>query len=83
MIKRSHPTSTTPQNLPFLGNNYNPTLRRKPPSTRRLVSTGATKIGFSDATILQGKELSYNNLVDLEAARRLIAEFPDTPLLPF
>ena len=41
--------------------------------------TGATKTGFSDATILQGKELSYNNLVDLEAARRLIAEFPDTP----
>ncbi|MGB5963866.1 MAG: bifunctional phosphoribosylaminoimidazolecarboxamide formyltransferase/IMP cyclohydrolase [Coleofasciculaceae cyanobacterium] len=41
--------------------------------------TGATKTGFSAATILQGKELSYNNLVDLEAARRLIAEFPDTP----
>ncbi len=41
--------------------------------------TGATKTGFSSATIIQGKELSYNNLVDLEAARRLIAEFPDTP----
>jgi phosphoribosylaminoimidazolecarboxamide formyltransferase / IMP cyclohydrolase len=41
--------------------------------------TGATQTGFSSATILQGKELSYNNLVDLEAARRLIAEFPDTP----
>lgn len=41
--------------------------------------TGATKTGFATATILQGKELSYNNLVDLEAARRLIAEFPDTP----
>jgi phosphoribosylaminoimidazolecarboxamide formyltransferase/IMP cyclohydrolase len=25
---------------------------------------------------VQGKELSYNNLVDLEAARRLISEFP-------
>jgi phosphoribosylaminoimidazolecarboxamide formyltransferase/IMP cyclohydrolase len=35
--------------------------------------------GFSGATVLQGKELSYNNLVDLEAARRIIAEFPDTP----
>lgn len=41
--------------------------------------TGATKTGFAAATIIQGKELSYNNLVDLEAARRLIAEFPDTP----
>lgn len=41
--------------------------------------TGATKTGFAAATILQGKELSYNNLVDLEAARQIIAEFPDTP----
>ena len=40
---------------------------------------GAVPTGFSGATILQGKELSYNNLVDLEAARRIIAEFPDTP----
>ncbi|NCR21811.1 MAG: bifunctional phosphoribosylaminoimidazolecarboxamide formyltransferase/IMP cyclohydrolase [Microcystis aeruginosa L111-01] len=31
--------------------------------------------GWAKATLLQGKELSYNNLVDLEAARRLIAEF--------
>ncbi|MDE5110032.1 MAG: bifunctional phosphoribosylaminoimidazolecarboxamide formyltransferase/IMP cyclohydrolase, partial [Trichodesmium sp. St7_bin2_1] len=29
--------------------------------------------------ILQGKELSYNNLVDLEAARRIITEFSDAP----
>ncbi|MBD2102601.1 bifunctional phosphoribosylaminoimidazolecarboxamide formyltransferase/IMP cyclohydrolase [Leptolyngbya sp. FACHB-261] len=36
--------------------------------------------GWSTADLLQGKELSYNNLVDLEAARRLIAEFAqDTP----
>src|SRR5919199_699656 len=40
---------------------------------------GSVPTGFSGATILQGKELSYNNLVDLEAARRLIAEFSDTP----
>lgn len=40
---------------------------------------GAVPTGFSEASILQGKELSYNNLVDLEAARRIIAEFPDTP----
>lgn len=41
--------------------------------------TGATPTGWAAGTILQGKELSYNNLVDLEAARRLIVEFPDTP----
>jgi phosphoribosylaminoimidazolecarboxamide formyltransferase/IMP cyclohydrolase len=37
--------------------------------------TGSKASGWAAATKLQGKELSYNNLVDLEAARRLIAEF--------
>ncbi len=41
--------------------------------------TGKTPSGWAAATKLQGKELSYNNLVDLEAARRIISEFPDTP----
>lgn len=38
--------------------------------------TGATASGWAAAQQLQGKELSYNNLVDLEAARQIIAEFP-------
>ncbi|MEA5512186.1 bifunctional phosphoribosylaminoimidazolecarboxamide formyltransferase/IMP cyclohydrolase [Crocosphaera sp. UHCC 0190] len=37
--------------------------------------TGTKASGWTAATQLQGKELSYNNLVDLEAARRIIAEF--------
>jgi phosphoribosylaminoimidazolecarboxamide formyltransferase / IMP cyclohydrolase len=37
--------------------------------------TGATATGWAAATKLQGKELSYNNLVDLEAARKIITEF--------
>ncbi|MEG3838941.1 bifunctional phosphoribosylaminoimidazolecarboxamide formyltransferase/IMP cyclohydrolase [Microcoleus sp. herbarium14] len=41
--------------------------------------SGATPTGWTTSTILQGKELSYNNLVDLEAARRLIVEFSETP----
>jgi phosphoribosylaminoimidazolecarboxamide formyltransferase/IMP cyclohydrolase len=41
--------------------------------------TGTTPAGWAAANKLQGKELSYNNLVDLEAARRIIAEFADTP----
>ncbi|ARV58771.1 bifunctional phosphoribosylaminoimidazolecarboxamide formyltransferase/IMP cyclohydrolase [Nostocales cyanobacterium HT-58-2] len=41
--------------------------------------TGTTPTGWTSATKLQGKELSYNNLVDLEAARRIISEFIDTP----
>jgi phosphoribosylaminoimidazolecarboxamide formyltransferase/IMP cyclohydrolase len=38
--------------------------------------TGTQASGWAAATKLQGKELSYNNLVDLEAARRIICEFP-------
>jgi len=38
--------------------------------------TGTVPSGWAAATKLQGKELSYNNLVDLEAARRIITEFP-------
>ncbi|MBD2204829.1 bifunctional phosphoribosylaminoimidazolecarboxamide formyltransferase/IMP cyclohydrolase [Calothrix sp. FACHB-1219] len=41
--------------------------------------TGSTPTGWAAASKLQGKELSYNNLVDLEAARRIITEFTDTP----
>ncbi len=39
--------------------------------------TGAIATGWAAATKLQGKELSYNNLVDLEGARQIIAEFVD------
>ncbi|MGC1309574.1 MAG: bifunctional phosphoribosylaminoimidazolecarboxamide formyltransferase/IMP cyclohydrolase [Phormidesmis sp.] len=38
--------------------------------------SGAVANGWASAEQLQGKALSYNNLVDLEAARRIIAEFP-------
>ena len=38
--------------------------------------SGAIASGWAAAKQLQGKALSYNNLVDLEAARRIIAEFP-------
>jgi phosphoribosylaminoimidazolecarboxamide formyltransferase / IMP cyclohydrolase len=38
--------------------------------------TGTQPTGWAAAIQLQGKELSYNNLVDLEAARQIIVEFP-------
>ena len=38
--------------------------------------TGSIVTGWAAAELVQGKPLSYNNLVDLEAARRIIAEFP-------
>ncbi|MGL5034869.1 MAG: bifunctional phosphoribosylaminoimidazolecarboxamide formyltransferase/IMP cyclohydrolase [Microcystaceae cyanobacterium] len=37
--------------------------------------TGTEVSGWASAEKVQGKELSYNNLVDLEAARRIITEF--------
>lgn len=37
--------------------------------------TGSVPSGWAAAEKLQGKELSYNNLVDLEAARRIVVEF--------
>jgi phosphoribosylaminoimidazolecarboxamide formyltransferase / IMP cyclohydrolase len=40
-------------------------------------SAGRAPEGLAAAKQLQGKELSYNNFVDLEAARSLAAEFKD------
>jgi phosphoribosylaminoimidazolecarboxamide formyltransferase/IMP cyclohydrolase len=37
---------------------------------------GAARPGVSTATLLQGKELSYNNIADADAAYELVAEFP-------
>jgi len=37
--------------------------------------------GFADAQVLQGKELSYNNLLDLDAACGLVSEFKDMPFV--
>jgi phosphoribosylaminoimidazolecarboxamide formyltransferase/IMP cyclohydrolase len=39
------------------------------------VPAGKAPSGLAAAKQLQGKELSYNNLVDLESARSLVAEF--------
>jgi phosphoribosylaminoimidazolecarboxamide formyltransferase/IMP cyclohydrolase len=39
------------------------------------IPAGAPATGLAGATQLQGKELSYNNLVDLDAAWGLVAEF--------
>ncbi len=41
--------------------------------------SGINPTGWSSAIKLQGKELSFNNLVDLEASRKIITEFKDIP----
>jgi phosphoribosylaminoimidazolecarboxamide formyltransferase / IMP cyclohydrolase len=65
---------TLPQSF-ILSGQAQQTLRygENPHQSAVWYQSGAT--GWATATQLQGKELSYNNLVDLEAARQLIAEF--------
>ena len=74
----SNDASTTPFTLS--GKPLQP-LRygENPQQSAAWYQTGTTATGWSTATKLQGKELSYNNLVDLEAARRIIIEFTDAP----
>jgi phosphoribosylaminoimidazolecarboxamide formyltransferase / IMP cyclohydrolase len=75
----SQPTSL-PEQLTLSGRQHQ-TLRygENPHQAAAWYQVGATPTGWAAASQLQGKELSYNNLVDLEAARRLIAEFSDRP----
>jgi phosphoribosylaminoimidazolecarboxamide formyltransferase/IMP cyclohydrolase len=80
-LSQQHPSeSTSPQEFTLSGKQLQ-ALRygENPHQTAGWYETGNTPTGWAAATKLQGKELSYNNLVDLEAARRIISEFPDTP----
>ena len=56
------------------------TLRygENPHQTAAFYSTGKDRFGIATAVQLQGKELSYNNLNDTDAAFELVAEF-DVP----
>ena len=67
----------TPTNYAISGT-LKQTLRygENPHQSAGWYQNGAVPTGWAAAEQLQGKALSYNNLVDLEAARRIIAEFP-------
>jgi phosphoribosylaminoimidazolecarboxamide formyltransferase / IMP cyclohydrolase len=71
---------TLPQEYSFSGQQLQ-SLRygENPHQPAAWYQSGNTPTGWAAATKLQGKELSYNNLVDLEAARQIIAEFTDAP----
>jgi phosphoribosylaminoimidazolecarboxamide formyltransferase / IMP cyclohydrolase len=73
-LTQSVSVETLPQSF-ILSGQAQQTLRygENPHQSAVWYQSGAT--GWVTATQLQGKELSYNNLVDLEAARQLIAEF--------
>lgn len=65
----------------FLSGQHYQSLRygENPHQAASWYQTGTLPTGWTAATQLQGKELSYNNLVDLEAVRRIITEFADSP----
>jgi phosphoribosylaminoimidazolecarboxamide formyltransferase / IMP cyclohydrolase len=74
----------TLQTKPLLPERVHPALRRQhelrygenPHQAAALyVPSGRAPEGLAAAKQLQGKELSYNNFVDLEAARSLVGEF--------
>jgi phosphoribosylaminoimidazolecarboxamide formyltransferase/IMP cyclohydrolase len=48
------------------------------PHQRAALYADGTGLGIANARQLQGKELSYNNLVDLDACWALVEEFPET-----
>jgi phosphoribosylaminoimidazolecarboxamide formyltransferase/IMP cyclohydrolase len=48
------------------------------PHQKAAVYTDGTDLGIANAEQLQGKELSYNNLVDLDACWALASEFDET-----
>jgi phosphoribosylaminoimidazolecarboxamide formyltransferase / IMP cyclohydrolase len=80
LSSQSAETSSQPEQFHISGKELQ-TLRygENPHQAATWYQSGIIPTGWTTSTILQGKELSYNNLVDLEAARRLIVEFPDTP----
>ncbi len=80
LSSQSAEESSLPQQFNLSGKELQ-TLRygENPHQAATWYQSGTTPTGWTTSTILQGKELSYNNLVDLEAARRLIVEFPETP----
>ncbi len=75
LTQATTPEEPLPQQLQVTGQALQ-TLRygENPHQSAVWYQTGAAQ-GWAGATQLQGKALSYNNLVDLEAARRIIAEF--------
>ncbi len=63
-----------------IGGNLKQTLRygENPHQSAAWYQSGSLPSGWAAANQLQGKALSYNNLIDLEAARRIITEFPQS-----
>ena len=68
-----------PQTLRLLFSKRNDLRYGENPHQRAAIYSDGTEMGIANARQLQGKELSYNNLVDLDAAWELCREF-DEPM---
>jgi len=65
-----------PREISFAGHLHQPLRYGENPHQRAaLYRTSETRPGAASATVLQGKELSYNNINDTDAAYELVAEF--------
>ncbi|NEO56553.1 MAG: bifunctional phosphoribosylaminoimidazolecarboxamide formyltransferase/IMP cyclohydrolase [Okeania sp. SIO3B5] len=80
-LQEQQPTSEQEKETFFLSGKNIKSLRygENPHQSATWYQSGINASGWAASKILQGKELSYNNLVDLEAARRIITEFSDAP----
>ena len=81
--QRARPTPTTGTGFPaWVGATWErgggAALRREPaPARPRSTSTAAPAAGLAQAEQLHGKEMSYNNYVDADAARRAAYDFDE------
>jgi phosphoribosylaminoimidazolecarboxamide formyltransferase/IMP cyclohydrolase len=78
-------TATTetplPQVLRISATLKNPLRYGENPHQAAAVYTDGSKRGIANAEQLQGKELSYNNLVDLDACWSMVTEFDQTAVV--
>jgi phosphoribosylaminoimidazolecarboxamide formyltransferase / IMP cyclohydrolase len=74
-VSDTAPTSDLPQQFSLSGTQVQALRYGENPHQAAAWYQTEPKGGWAAAQQLQGKELSYNNLVDLEAARAIIAEF--------
>src|SRR5262249_23157482 len=72
-----HPPEGFPQTLRLSFNKIMDLRYGKNPHQKAAMYTDSSAKGVANGRQLQGKELSYNNIVDLEAAWDLAQEFED------
>jgi phosphoribosylaminoimidazolecarboxamide formyltransferase/IMP cyclohydrolase len=73
--------TSPPPTLRILATLKNPLRYGENPHQAAAVYTDGSTLGIANAEQLHGKELSYNNLVDLDACWALVSEFEQTAVV--